>query len=115
MIVLHIQLLNIGLLQRRRPITEDKLRSGRSKDAYTDLQSDAVHSMIMNNKRVTAEHVGNTVMTVFGSVEFIYSEILHISKLSAGWVSGKLTPNRKLTRRKISQKLTEGYSGSHFH
>lgn len=44
-------------LKRRRTITENEPRSGRAKDVTTDLQVDAVHCMVINDIRVTIQHI----------------------------------------------------------
>lgn len=55
---------------------------------------DAVHSMVMNDRRVTFRHIANTV----GISMSIQSNLSDVPHMSAIWVLRVLTPDQKMTR-----------------
>lgn len=87
-----------------KEIHEDMKTTLRLKDAATEIQVEAVHRMVMNDRRVTIQHVASTIIS-FGSVQLIVSDVLHMNKLSARWVPIMLTQDQKLTRLNISREL----------
>ena len=46
--------------------------SGRAMDVTNDLQIDHIHNTIMNDRRITFQHIYNTVGISFGSVQSIF-------------------------------------------
>ena len=70
-------------LKRGRTTPKHELRSCRPKDGTTDLQVDSVHFMVLNDRRFAIQHIAHTLGIRFGLVQFILSDILHISKHSA--------------------------------
>ena len=82
----HIQLLRIGVLSsNEEAITENELRSGRPKDATTNLQVDLVHCLVINDRGVTIQHIANTVEVSFGS----YSSLCPSYERTFGKISSK--------------------------
>ncbi len=87
---------------RGRSSAEDGPRSGRPKDATSEAQVEAVHRMVMNDRRVTIQHLANTFGISFGPVQRILSDVLQMSKLAARWVPRMLSPDQKVARVDIS-------------
>lgn len=90
--------------KRGRKTTSDEDRSGRPADVTTPETIDAVHNLILNDRRSTIRFVAETLNISYGAVQTIIKEKLEMSKLSARWVPRALTPEMKLSRLSISEK-----------
>ena len=66
--------------------------------------------MVMNDRRVTVEHIADTRENSVGSIHTALTEILGISKLSARWVPRILTPEKKLNKLESSRALLLAFS-----
>ena len=90
--------------KRGRENTDGDARTGHPKSATTDAQVEVILGMVMNDRRVTAKHIAETLGISVGSVHTALTEILEINKLSARWVPQMLT-DQKLNRLDISRAL----------
>jgi len=91
--------------KRARESTEDDPRSGRPKSPTTDDQGEAIHRLVLADRRVTIQHIVNTMGISYGSMQADLTVILGMSKLSARWVPRMLSPDQKLTRAETSRAL----------
>ena len=91
--------------KRGRVSIEDDRWSGRPKTSTTDVQVDAIHHMVLDDRRLTKEQIAKTVDISSGSVHSVLSNILGMSKLFARWIPRMLTPEQKLKRADISRAL----------
>jgi hypothetical protein len=69
--------------------TEDEECSGRP------TQVDAIHSMILGDRRISAEKIAETLTISRESVGYTIHEILDMRKLSAKWVPRCLNVDQK--------------------
>ena len=101
--------------KRGRTSTKDEPRSGRPREVTNDSQIDHIHNMILNDRRITLRYISHAVGISFGSVQFILSNILRMSKLSARWVPRMLTIDQKRSRLNISEELLARFNKSPDH
>ena len=95
--------------KRGRTSTEDDPRSGRPKTATTDIQVEAIHCMVMDDRRITIRYIAETMGISYGSVQSVLTDVLGMRKLLARWVPRMLTPDQKLTRLQISRQLLDRF------
>lgn len=93
------------LFKRGRLSVEDDPRAGAPKCATNDENIDAVHSIVMNDRRVTITHIAETLSISSASIWRILSTELHMKKLSARWVPRMLTADQMRTRVQVSKQL----------
>jgi hypothetical protein len=56
---------------------------------------DAIHSMILNDRRISAKKIAETLAISLGQVGYIIHEFLDMRKLSAKWVPKCLNADQK--------------------
>uniref|UniRef100_A0A3B5BAW3 Mos1 transposase HTH domain-containing protein n=1 Tax=Stegastes partitus TaxID=144197 RepID=A0A3B5BAW3_9TELE len=95
--------------KRGRESTSDDPRSGRPKSATTHGQVETIHLMVMNDRRVTVQHIAESMDISVGSVHAVLTDVLGMSKLSARWVPRMLTPDQRLRRMEISRTLLDRF------
>ena len=84
-------------------VSFEQLGPGCPKSVTTDHQIEAIHSMVMNDRRVTVQHIADTMGISVGSVHAALTYIRGMSKLSTRSVPRMLTLGRKLKRLDISR------------
>ncbi|XP_076029120.1 histone-lysine N-methyltransferase SETMAR-like [Oratosquilla oratoria] len=85
--------------KRARENLKDDPRSGRpAATATTQENIDCLHHMIMGDRRLTVNQIGNTVGVSGERVENILHKELDVSKVSPPWVPRLLTSDQKHTR-----------------
>lgn len=95
--------------KRGRASLEDDPRVGRPRDATSDEKVEAVHSTVLNDRRVTVRYLAEIVGISKDSVATILSDRLHMKKLSARWVPRMLTAAQKQMRVETSEVLLEQF------
>jgi hypothetical protein len=75
--------------------TEDEGRSGRPTQVTIPENMDTIHSMILDNQRISAKKISETLVIYGERVGYITHEILEMRKLSAKWVSKCLNADQK--------------------
>ena len=90
--------------QRGRSSLEDDPRSGRPKSATTEETINAVHDMVMDDRRLTKREIAEAVGISDERVLHILHDELRLRKLLARWVPHSLTLDQKRTRVKLSQE-----------
>ena len=95
--------------KRGRESIKDDERSGRPKDATTDENVEIVHNLVMCDRRRDLQSIANEAGISFGAVQIILTDILRMSKVSAGWVPRMLTDDQKRSRPDISRYLLSRY------
>lgn len=93
--------------KRGRKSVSDDPRSGQPKLVTTQTTVDAVHDLVMDDRRVTIRHIATTLSIATTTVHKILHDELNMSKLSARWVPRMLTPTHKRMRRDISAENLE--------
>ena len=81
-----------------RESTEDAPRSGRPKTASTDENINAIHDLVMSDRRITVRKIAEECRLNYGSVDTILTETLGLHKVSARWVPRMLTLDQKRER-----------------
>jgi len=74
----------------RTSIDEDP-RSGRSSTSTDDIHIDAVHDLILQNRRLTIREIAEDVGISFGSCQAILTEKLNMHRVAAKFVPRVLT------------------------
>ena len=93
-----------ALFKAGRESVEDDERSGRPKTAVNEDKVKAVEDFIMRDRRVSVRHIAATMNLSVGSVETIIHERLHMSKVSARWVSACSHPSKDKFEKKLLSK-----------
>ena len=81
----------------------DDPRSGHPKTSITDEPVDAIHRMVLDEKRLTVQQIAKSIGISAGSVHTGLTEIFGMNKLSAKWVPR--IPSPLLKRVDISKTL----------
>lgn len=76
----------------------DEPRSGRPTSATTEDKVDAVHDLILEDRRISAKNVAETVGISKERILHIIHNILNMHKLSAKWVPKCLNADQKRSR-----------------
>ena len=71
----------------------------------TEDQVDAIHRMVLEDKRLSIQQKADKMGISYGSVQGVLVDTLGMSKLSAKWVPRMLTPDQKIARHDISKEL----------
>ena len=90
--------------KRGRDSVEDDPRSGRPSTACNQENTDHVHQLVMDDRRLTVRHIATTIGISHERVEKILSKELGMTKVSARWVPRLLTPDQKRTRLFMSRE-----------
>ena len=88
-----------------RTSLEDNEREGRPKTAVTEVNSEKVRQLILNDRRVTVREIQSETGLCVASIHHIIHEELHMRKLTARWVPRLLTEDHKMKRLSISKEL----------
>ena len=72
-----------GVIHLGKDNTEDEHPSGRQKISTADEQVDDICCMVLNKSRVTIQQIAKSIGINSGSVLFIFTKILTMSKLYA--------------------------------
>ena len=91
--------------KRGRKSLEDDPRLGRPFTATTQENIDRIHQMVMNDRRLTINHLANVIGISRERVENILHNELGMSKVLTRWVPRILTPDQKLTRLVTSEAI----------
>ncbi|XP_078671015.1 histone-lysine N-methyltransferase SETMAR-like [Branchiostoma floridae x Branchiostoma belcheri] len=91
--------------KRGKESFRDEPRSGRPKTGTSDDQVEAIHRMVVKDRRVTVRHVAKSLGISFGSVHRVLTDNLGMSKVSARWVPRTLSALQKLNRLEMSRAL----------
>ncbi len=101
----------ILLFKQGRTSTGSDPIPGKPCTATSEQNVEAVHRMVMTDRRMTIQHIAETLGFSIGSVHTILKKKLHMKKLSARWVLRMLTPYMKQKRlynsRVLLQRLQE--------
>lgn len=97
----------VSEFKKGRTSTSDADRSGRPKDVTTPETVEAIHNIILKDRRSTIRYVAEILKLSYGSVQSIIKNNLEMSKVSARWVPKNLTPDMKKTRKLISEDLLQ--------
>ena len=85
--------------KRGRTSLEDDPREGRPKSATTTPEIiEQVHDMVLDDRRMKAREIAETIGISKELVAYILHEELDMKKLCARWVSRLLTADQKCTR-----------------
>ncbi|XP_048243687.1 histone-lysine N-methyltransferase SETMAR-like [Haliotis rufescens] len=98
--------------QRGRQSLEDDARSGRPSTSTSPENIDTVHTLVMENRRITLHELEETTGLSYGSIHNIIHGKLHMSKVCARWVPRMLTDDMKLSRVTISGALLTRYNAN---
>jgi hypothetical protein len=79
------------------------------KEATNDETAEAVHDLVMCDKRRDLRSIAREVGIRFRSVKAILTDVYGMSKVSARWVPRQLTDDQKRTRLNISRYLLSRY------
>jgi len=93
--------------QRGRTSLEVDPREGRPKNSTTPENIEQVHDMILDDRRMKAREIAETIRISKERVEYILHEEVDMKKLCARWVPRLPTANQKRTRMKISEQCLE--------
>lgn len=85
--------------------TETSPRSGRPKEVTIPEFINSVHTMIINDRRITIQHIVDTLKISYGTVHKIIHKDLGMVKLSARWVPRMLTDDQKRKRMNVCTEL----------
>jgi DNA-binding transcriptional regulator GbsR (MarR family) len=88
--------------------TEDK-RSGRPTQVTVPENVDAIYSMILDNRRITAKKIAETLVISQERVGYIIHEILDMKNISAKCVPKCLNSDQKHDRVLASQAILDGF------
>ena len=83
---------------------------GRSSTYTSEEKTVQVQQMILANRRITIDEIGQSLQIRFGSAQKIIHEIRGYNKFSARSVPKKLTEQHKRRRMEICQTLPNRYS-----
>jgi hypothetical protein len=89
--------------------TEDKEHSGRPTQVTIPENMDAIHSMILDDRRMSAKKIVETLMISEERVGCIIHKILDMRKLSAKWVPKCLNADQKHDRVLASQAILDQF------
>jgi hypothetical protein len=89
--------------------TEDEERSGIPTQVTIPVKVDAINSMIMDDRRISAKKIAETLAMSRERVGYIIHEILDMRNLSAKWVPKFLNADHKRDRVLISQAILDGF------
>jgi hypothetical protein len=89
--------------------TEDKERSGGPTQVTISENMDAIHSMILDDWRISAKMLAETLAIFRERVGYTVRETLDMWKLSAKWVPKYLEPVQKRDRVLASQANLEPF------
>jgi hypothetical protein len=78
--------------------TEDKEHSGRPTQVAIPENVDAIHSMILDDRRISTNKIAETLAISRETVGYIIHKILGMRKLSAKWVPKCLNADQKHDR-----------------
>jgi histone-lysine N-methyltransferase SETMAR len=95
--------------KRGRESIGDDERPGRPKDATNDETAEAVHDLVMCDRRRDLRSIAREVGISFGSVQAILTDVYGMSKVSTRWVPRQLTDDQKRTRLDISRYILSCY------
>jgi transposase len=76
----------VARFRRGHLSTEDEERSGRPTRVTIPENVDAIHSMILDDRRISTKKIAETLAISKERVGYIIHEILEMRKLSAEWV-----------------------------
>jgi hypothetical protein len=89
--------------------TEDEERSRRPTQVTIPENMDAINSMILDGRRISAKKIAETLAISRERVGCIIHEILDIRKLSAKWVPRCLNADQKHDRMLVSQSILDRF------
>ena len=96
--------------KRGRTSLEDDPREGRPKSATTTPEIiEQVHDMVLDDRRMKAREIAETIVISKERVRYIFHEELDMKKLCTRWVLCLLTADQKRTRMKISEQCLERF------
>lgn len=90
-----------------RESVEDDPRSGRPATAQNEEMIEKIEAMVMEDRRISARRIVETLDISHGSVLSILHDQLHMNKVSARWVPRMLTPMQKHARLAICRELSD--------
>ena len=88
----------------------DEPRSGRPSSATTEEKADAVHVMILEDRRISANVIAETLGISRERVGHIIHNILDMRKLSAKWVPKCLNADQKRIRVTTSKAILDRFA-----
>jgi hypothetical protein len=87
--------------------TEDKKHSERQTQATVPENVDAIHSMILDDRRISSKKRLETLAITRERVGYIISHILYVRKSQPSWFSNLSTPNRQATECLLNRSVIE--------
>jgi hypothetical protein len=99
----------IAMFKNGRTSVTDDERSGRPSTSTAEENTERVHAMILDNRRVTIDEMVYHLLISHGSVHEITHNRLGFRKVCARWVSKQLTEEHKRNRLAICRSLLNRY------
>jgi histone-lysine N-methyltransferase SETMAR len=85
--------------------TKDGERSGRPISATTQENIDAIHDMILEDRRISSKKIAEILSLSTERVSFVIRDVLDMRKLSAKWVPKCLNSDQKRERVETSKAI----------
>lgn len=95
----------VAEFKRGRTSLEDDPRQGRPKSASTPEIIAKIQDMVLEDRRLTVDEIGDTVNISHGTAHNILSEVLGFKKLCAQWVPHSLTMEQKHIRQQHLERF----------
>jgi histone-lysine N-methyltransferase SETMAR len=87
--------------------TKDEEHSGRPIQVTILENVDAIHSMILDDRRISTKKIAETLAISRERVSYIIHKILDMRKLSAGWVPKCINADHKRDQVLASQAILD--------
>ena len=96
--------------QRGRESLEDDPRSGRPTTSTSPENIEKVHTLVIENRRISLYELEEATGISYGSIHNILHDELHMSQVCARWVPKMLSDDMKQSRVTISGAMLTRYN-----